>query len=193
MEVPGDPRTLQNRSKIASGGLLAPLGAPLGLSWPLWAPLGPLLAPLGAFLKRSWRLFGPSCGLLGSSWVLLDRSWRLLESSWALLGRSWGPFWLPGGLFLELFGSLFEAPLQTRESLKNHCFFDGFQGFRGPRGSPKRPRIASGGLLAPLGAFLASLGRLLGRSWRLLGPLGPSGGALGARAESVRAAQGCSE
>ena len=122
----GIPERSKNHSKIASGGLLAPLGAPLGLSWPLWAPLGPLLAPLGAFLKRSWRLFGPSCGLLGSSWVLLDRSWRLLGSSWALLGRSWGPFWLPGGLLLELFGSLFEAPLQTRESLKNRCFFDVF-------------------------------------------------------------------
>ena len=163
MEVPGDPRTLQNRSKIASGGLLAPLGAPLGLSWPLWAPLGPLLAPLGAFLKRSWRLFGPSCGLLGSSWVLLDRSWRLLGSSWALLGRSWGPFWLPGGLLLELFGSLFEAPLQTRESLKNRCFFDVFEGFGGPRGSqdapkslPNRSRRRLGASGAPLGLSWAS-------------------------------------
>ena len=58
-----------------------------------WRPLGADLAPGGspeAFGEALGRLLGPS--------------WRLLGRSWGLLGRSWGSFWLPRGLFLELFG-----------------------------------------------------------------------------------------
>ena len=73
-------------------GLLADLGRPFGS----WAPLGALLAALGADL--------------GPSWGLLGRSWDLLSSSW-------GSFWLPGELFLELFGSLFLNALWKNENL----------------------------------------------------------------------------
>ena len=83
------------------------------------APLGALLASLGA----SWAALGASGGLLEALLAALRALLWPLGSSWVLLDRSWGPFWLPGGLFLELFGSLFVAPLQNHENIKKLCFF----------------------------------------------------------------------
>ena len=109
------------------GGLLSPLGTPLGLllgrlgpSWSLWgstwAPLGPSCAPLALLLGRlgpSWSLLvsnraplGPSCTPLGRSAARLG---LLLASLGPLLGTSWlfvGPSSDSLGLLWDSFVSL---------------------------------------------------------------------------------------
>ena len=91
------PRRLQNRSQIASKWLPD--------NWILFCSF---CSPLGRLLGRSWRLLG--------------LSWRLLGHSQALPGRSLDPFWPPGGIFGELFGSLFGAPWENSPNLEKRCF-----------------------------------------------------------------------
>ena len=149
----------------------APKSAPGGLPEPIWERV----AFFRPFLVLFWSSGAPLGALLGRSWRLLGPSWALLALSLALLGGSWGAFGPPGGLLGELFGALCEAPLENSQNLEKPCFFNGFLRLFELPGAPKltknQSKMASGVVLAPLGASWGSLGvswRLLGRSWRVL-------------------------
>ena len=155
------------------GAKRAPRRAP-GASWAPGRPQVATKAALRPPLGGSWGALG---ALLGSSWDLLGRSRPLL-------GRSWGSFWPPGGLLLELFGSLFEAPLENSEHLENLCFFNGFSMVfaspGGPKSSPNGSEIALARVFATSWRSLGASRRCLGVSWRPLGALGASWAPLGA-------------
>ena len=77
-------------------------GAPWGLCWAVWRPLGPSWGPLGALL-------GPLGGLLGPPGSSLGRKARIFGSwspSWAPLGAVLGPSWAVLGCLGRLLGGL---------------------------------------------------------------------------------------
>ena len=170
------PKSLQNRSQRpfgASWGSLGAILASLGASWAAlgasWGSLGALLAPLAALLaalRALLRSLGQLLGPLGP----------LLAALGVVLGGSWGPFWFPGGLFLELIGSLFAAPLHNHENIKKQRFSRCFLLFLEVPGDPRtlqnRSKIALGASWCPMGLSWGSLGALLGLSWPLWAPLG---------------------
>lgn len=84
------------RSRLASWGLLGPLGASGASLGPPWAPSWGLLGTWAEDLMGNpWGLLGLSWGLLASCGPLgppdlLVASWGSLEPPWALLGPSWG-------------------------------------------------------------------------------------------------------
>ena len=129
MEVLGDPRTLQHRSKIAPGGFPDlhqdpnPTQDPILLPFSNWAALGALLAAPGAVLA----LPGPP----GSHFRIPG------ASLWSFLGLFFGRF---------------------RENTKTLIFDDSCSENQGfcfpwPKSSQHSSKIALGHALAPLGLF----------------------------------------
>ena len=97
--VQNGPRRVQNRSKMAPGGLRVALGL-----------LGPLLGPP---LGRSGALLGDPGSLLGSSWALPGRPGSLLGPP----GVPWSP---PGRALGGHFGSfLAVGPAGTKKGKNN--------------------------------------------------------------------------
>ena len=122
-------------------------------------------------MGRSWRRLGALLAPLGP---LLAPSGALLASILAF-----------GGLLWDLFGTIFRAPLENSENLKNLDFSMVVDGFGPPRGSKIEPKWvqksllpASWQLLALTWRFSALSWRLWAASWRSWRLLGASWGAL---------------